>query len=161
VAKLQQVHSQPAEKVDLGALVEDLRPDLAPELAPAGTILTVEVATCTRVLFAPKNLRSIVYNLLSNALKYRHPARPPIVVLRCHSTRTAVVLEVQDNGLGLTDNQQTQLFGLFQRLHDHVAGTGIGLYMVKRLVENAGGTITVQSQIGEGTTFTITLPGNE
>jgi signal transduction histidine kinase len=71
-----------------------------------------------------------------------------------------VVLEVQDNGLGLTESQQGQLFGLFQRLHDHVPGTGIGLYMVKRLVENAGGTIAVQSQIGEGTTFTISLPGN-
>jgi signal transduction histidine kinase len=68
------------------------------------------------------------------------------------------VLEVQDNGLGLTPGQQTQLFGLFRRLHDHVTGTGIGLYMVKRLVENAGGTIAVQSQIGAGTTFTITLP---
>jgi signal transduction histidine kinase len=161
VAKLQQVHSQPAEKVDLGALVEDLRLDLAPELAPVGAVLTVEVATCPYVSFAPKNLRCIVYNLLSNGLKYRHPARPPIVVVRCHSTGPAVVLEVQDNGLGLTDIQQTQLFGLFQRLHDHVAGTGIGLYTVKRLVENAGGTITVQSQIGKGTTFTIILPGNE
>jgi signal transduction histidine kinase len=83
------------------------------------------------------------------------------VELRCRSTSSTVVLEVQDNGLGLTKSQQGQLFGLFQRLHDHVAGTGIGLYMVKRLVENAGGTIAVQSQIGEGTTFTISLPGNE
>jgi signal transduction histidine kinase len=161
VAKLQQVHSQPAEKVDLGTLVEDLRFDLALELAPAGTVLTVEVATCPQVSFAPKNLRCIVYNLLSNALKYRHPARPPIVALRCHSTDSAIVLEVQDNGLGLTAVQQTQLFGLFQRLHDHVVGSGIGLYMVKRLVENAGGTIAVQSQSGEGTTFTITLPSTD
>jgi signal transduction histidine kinase len=158
VAKLQQVHDQSAEAVDLAALVEDLRLDLASDLAVPGASLRVEVAAWPRVSFAPKNLRSIVYNLLSNALKYRHPARPPVVELRCYDKESAVVLEVQDNGLGLTLGQQTQLFGLFRRLHDHVTGTGIGLYMVKRLVENAGGTIAVQSQIGAGTTFTITLP---
>ncbi len=159
VARLQRVHAQPAETVDLAALVEDLRLDLAPDLATAGAALTVAVAACPHVSFAPQNMRSIVYNLLSNALKYRHPARSPVVELRCRSTDAAVVLEVQDNGLGLTEGQQGQLFGLFQRLHDHVEGAGIGLYMVKRLVENAGGTIAVQSRIGEGTTFTITLPG--
>lgn len=158
VAKLQQIHDQPAEAVDLVALVDDLRLDLVSELAPVGAALTVEVAMCSAVSFAPQNLRSIVYNLLSNALKYRHPTRPPLVALRCRRTRGTVVLEVQDNGLGLTMDQQSQLFGLFRRLHDHVPGTGIGLYIVKRLVENAGGTITVQSQVDEGTTFIITLP---
>jgi signal transduction histidine kinase len=65
---------------------------------------------------------------------------------------------VQDNGLGLSEQQQSQLFGLFRRLHTHVEGTGVGLYMVKRIVENAGGTITVRSQSGVGTTFSIRLP---
>lgn len=161
VARLQRVPGQPAELVDLATLVDDLRLDLIPELAAAGTTLTVEVAACPHVSFAPQHLRSIVYNLLSNALKYRHPVRPPVVALRCRRTGGAVVLEVQDNGLGLTQGQQTQLFGLFQRLHDHVPGAGVGLYMVKRLVENAGGTIAVHSQVGEGTTFIVTLPGPE
>lgn len=60
--------------------------------------------------------------------------------------------------MGLSEGQQRQLFGLFQRLHTHVAGTGVGLYISKRLFENAGGTITVQSQPNEGTTFTVTFP---
>jgi PAS domain S-box-containing protein len=160
VAQLQQIHGQPAEPVDLATLVDELRLDFTTDLATPGATLTVEVAACPQVAFAPKNLRSIVYNLLSNALKYRHPARPPVVALRCRSIGDTVVLEVQDNGLGLTEVQQSQLFGLFQRLHTHVAGTGIGLYMVKRLVENAGGTIAVHSRIEEGTTFTITLPAH-
>jgi signal transduction histidine kinase len=58
----------------------------------------------------------------------------------------------------MSEQQQTRLFGLFQRLHTHVEGTGVGLYMVKRLVENAGGTIAVNSAVGVGTTFTVTLP---
>jgi signal transduction histidine kinase len=53
--------------------------------------------------------------------------------------------------------QQRQLFGLFQRLHTHVEGSGVGLYITKRLVENGGGTIAVQSQVDVGTTFTLTL----
>ena len=156
--KLQRADAQPAETVDLATLVADIRLDLAQQLT-SDARLTVEVASCPRVSFAPKHLRSIVYNLLSNALKYRHPDRPPLVELRCRSVENGpVVLEVQDNGLGLTDAQQGKLFGLFRRLHDHVEGTGIGLYMVKRIVENAGGTITVRSQSEVGTTFTITLP---
>jgi signal transduction histidine kinase len=65
---------------------------------------------------------------------------------------------VQDNGLGLEQGQQARLFQLFQRLHTHVEGTGLGLYMVKKIVENAGGTITVASQPDVGTTFTLSFP---
>jgi signal transduction histidine kinase len=65
---------------------------------------------------------------------------------------------VQDNGLGMSQVQQRQLFGLFQRLHTHVEGTGVGLYITKRLIENGGGTIAVESQPQVGTIFTITLP---
>ncbi|MBB4601492.1 signal transduction histidine kinase [Hymenobacter luteus] len=68
------------------------------------------------------------------------------------------MLTVQDNGLGLSELQQRQLYGLFQRLHTHVEGTGVGLYIVKRLIENAGGSIAVQSEVGVGTTFTVTFP---
>ncbi|GAA4037275.1 hypothetical protein GCM10022409_22780 [Hymenobacter glaciei] len=158
ISRLQRASTQPVESVDLATLVADVRLDLAPQLA-ADARLVVDVAACPRVTFAPKNLRSIVFNLLSNAFKYRHPARPPHVELRCHCAEDGtVVLDVQDNGLGLTHDQQGQLFGLFRRLHDHVEGSGVGLYMVKRIAENAGGTIAVQSTPDVGTTFTVMLP---
>ncbi|MDQ2793832.1 MAG: HAMP domain-containing histidine kinase [Bacteroidota bacterium] len=79
--------------------------------------------------------------------------------LRCHCPGTTVVLEVQDNGLGLNSQQQARLFNMFQRMHDHVPGSGIGLYMVKKMVENAGGTIVVRSQQGVGSTFVVSFPG--
>ncbi|GEM_PF-3195869 len=63
-----------------------------------------------------------------------------------------------DNSLRLDARQQSRLFGLFQRLHTHIEGTGIGLYMVKKVVENAGGTIAVQNQLGVGSTFIVALP---
>jgi signal transduction histidine kinase len=158
ISQLQLAPAGPVEPVPLAAVVEDVRLDLLPALAAARTQLTVEVAPALRVSCAPANLRSIVYNLLSNAVKYCAPERPSRVRVRAEQTAQAVVLTVQDNGLGLSEGQQRQLFGLFQRLHTHVEGTGVGLYISKRLVENAGGTITVQSQPNEGTTFTVTFP---
>jgi signal transduction histidine kinase len=158
IARLQLAHTGPAEPVVLAPVVQAVRLDLMPAIAAAGAQLTVAVPAGLVVSFSPANLRSIVYNLLSNALKYRAPNRPAQVQVRAAQTEAGVVLTVQDNGLGMSEVQQRQLFGLFQRLHTHVEGTGVGLYISKRLVENAGGTITVQSQLNEGTTFTVTLP---
>jgi signal transduction histidine kinase len=78
--------------------------------------------------------------------------------VRAHVRPGYTVLEVHDNGLGLSSAQLPRLFTMFQRFHDHVEGTGIGLYMVKRMVENAGGRIEVHSQLGAGTTFFVFLP---
>jgi signal transduction histidine kinase len=158
LAKLQQAHTQPAEEVNLPALVEAVRLDLAEPLAEARAELHINLDSCRTISFAPQHLRSIIYNLLTNAIKYRHPSRPLVVGLRCHALPDATVLEVQDNGLGLTAEQQGKLFGMFRRLHNHVPGSGMGLYMVKRIVENAGGTITVQSQPDQGSTFSVSLP---
>jgi signal transduction histidine kinase len=158
ISRLQLAHTGPAEPVVLATVVEAVRLDLAPAIVAAGTQLTVTVVPDLVVSFSPANLRSIVYNLLSNAVKYRAPDRPSWVQLHAEQTPHGIRLTVQDNGLGMSQLQQRQLFGLFQRLHTHVEGTGVGLYITKRLVENAGGHIAVQSQPGAGTTFTVTFP---
>ena len=159
LAKLQHAHTQPAEEVDLPAVVEAVLLDLEAMLTEAHAELHISLDSCRTVSFAPQHLRSIIYNLLSNAIKYRHPDRPLEIAIRCHSASTATVFEVQDNGLGLTPEQQGKLFGMFRRMHAHVPGSGMGLYMVKRILENAGGTILVQSQPYVGTTFTVSFPG--
>ena len=127
VSKLQQAHAEPVEAVDLAALTEAVRLDLLPTLTAAGGRLVLDLAACPTVRFSPKNLRSIIYNLLSNAIKYRGPNRPPLVVLRSSFANSQVRLEVHDNGLGLDAEQQRKLFVMFQRLHTHVEGTGVGL----------------------------------
>jgi signal transduction histidine kinase len=159
VARLSQDNDDvPTEPVDLAALIEDVRLDLADDLAEAGAQLAVEVEACPQVQFAPPHLRSIVFNLLSNALRYRAPDRVPEVRLHATCADREFMLTVQDNGLGLSTEQQSKLFRLFKRLHTHVKGSGVGLYAVKKVVENAGGTISVQSQVGVGSTFTVVLP---
>ena len=158
VSKLQKEHEPAATLVNLATVIEDVRQDLSPLLHQTGAKVVVDVAALPPVQFPEKNLRSIVYNLLSNAVKYHSPDRPPRVDVRAHVRPGHTVLEVHDNGLGLAPAQLPKLFGMFQRFHDHVEGTGIGLYMVKRMVENAGGRLEVHSQLGAGTTFLVFLP---
>ena len=155
IARLQKQGDQPSEEVSLANAIEEVRQDLALAIEQANAQLDIRTRACGPIQFAPKNLRSVVYNLLSNAIKYRDPTRLPIINISCQSEGNYQVLVVQDNGLGMDLSGNHRLFGLFQRLHDHVEGTGIGLYIVKKVVEDAGGKITVDSQVGRGTTFRV------
>jgi PAS domain S-box-containing protein len=158
VTKLQTEFAQPAATLLLADVVEDVRQDLLPRLTEASAQLTMAVDGCRPRVFSEKNLRSLLYNLLSNALKYRHPARSPQIRVACTTEGNELVISIQDNGLGVSELQQKHLFQLFHRMHTHVEGSGLGLYMVKKIVENAGGTIEVQSEVNVGTTFTIRFP---
>jgi len=143
---------------DIAALVEAVRLDLAPLLSQAPAHLHLDIAGSPSIPLSPSRLRSLLYNLLSNALKYRHPDRPALVELRIYRDSPQVIVEVHDNGLGLTERQQKQLFSRYTRLHPHVTGSGVGLFMIKRMVENVGGSITVQSKPGVGSCFRVSLP---
>ena len=154
-ARLQKERGQPELPIDVGNIIRDVLLDLAPLLAETGGRFDVDVRACPKLVFSEKNLRSVVYNLLSNALKYHHPGREPLVRVHSYFEGEYVVLEVQDNGLGMDISAERPLFGLFQRYHTHVEGSGVGLYMVKKMAENAGGRIAVQSQVGIGSTFSV------
>lgn len=158
VTRLQKEFAQPTTPVELAPVVDDVRQDLQWLLAQADAQLTLDLARCPRVLFSVKNLRSVVYNLLSNALKYHHPDRVPCVHLSCRKEAGFDVLAVQDNGLGLAPGHLAELFTMFRRFHSHVEGSGLGLYMVKRSVENAGGRVEVESTPEQGTTVSVFFP---
>jgi PAS domain S-box-containing protein len=160
ITKLQKEHEEFLTEVQLQPVVDDVRQDLQPLIKAAGAHLDVDVAVCPKVLFSAKNLRSVVYNLLSNAIKYRHPDRPAQVRVYCRPDQAGkyLILCVQDNGLGIKQSRYSELFTMFRRLHNHVEGSGIGLYMVKRIVENVGGRIEVDSEPDLGTTFSVYLP---
>jgi PAS domain S-box-containing protein len=158
VSKLQKEHAPATTAVDLATIVEDVRQDLTQLIQATGARVRIEVRDFPPVLFPEKNLRSVVYNLLSNALKYHSPHRTPHIDVQAHVRTNFTVLEVHDNGLGLDAAHLPKLFTMFQRFHDHVEGTGVGLYMVKKMVENAGGRVEVHSYAGAGTSFFVHLP---
>jgi signal transduction histidine kinase len=158
VVKLQKENSGDAIQVELLKMIGEVSLDLAPQVEEAKAHLEVDVAACPSVRFSEKNLRSVIYNLLSNALKYRSPNRAPVVSFHCASTPEHYILSVSDNGLGIAPERMDQMFSMFKRFHDHVEGSGIGLYMVKKMVENAGGKIQVESQLDRGSTFRVYFP---
>ncbi|WP_185816904.1 PAS domain-containing protein [Hymenobacter metallilatus] len=153
VTKLQKEYGQPVTQVDIAAIVHDVQLDLRPLIQEARAQVVVEVGDCPSIAFSSKNLRSVVYNLLSNALKYRSPERPVQVRICCRPETDYLVLSVQDNGLGMDARQLTELFTMFRRFHPGIEGSGIGLYMVKKIVENMGGKLTVESAPDAGSTF--------
>ncbi|GGF22559.1 PAS domain-containing sensor histidine kinase [Hymenobacter cavernae] len=159
ISRLQKEHNHPVVDVNLARVVGEVVLDLTPLIVETGARVAIEVPKAVVLAFAEKNLRSVLYNLLSNALKYRHPERVPQVRIMYQAQEAYHVLAVHDNGLGMDLTQgQEKLFAMFQRLHTHVEGSGIGLYMVKKMVENVRGRIEVQSQLNQGSTFLVYFP---
>ena len=148
----------PPEPVPVRPLVEEVIRSLQDGAArPPSWKLNFSAAPAIR--FVRVNLRSILYNLLSNAVKYADPARPLQISVRTEVQEDRLVLVVQDTGLGIDlDRHGPDLFHLFRRFHDAMPGAGVGLYLVHRLVEQAGGHLAVESEVGQGSTFRVLLP---
>ncbi len=107
------------------------------------------------ISFSKKHLRSILSNLIGNAIKYKSPDRNPVVTIKTERISDHIVLSVQDNGLGLGEGKIRDIFTKFTRRHSHVEGNGIGLFLVKKIMDNAGGEIIIESELGKGSTFKI------
>ncbi len=101
-------------------------------------------------------LESIFFNLISNAIKYRSPARNLKILLSSETTKEEVILKFSDNGLGLdVELYKERLFRLYQRFHDHAEGKGLGLFLIKSQMEALNGSIDIESKVGTGTTFIL------
>jgi PAS domain S-box-containing protein len=104
-------------------------------------------------------IRQVFQNLISNSLKYHKANTAPLIVISCKETKTHYQFEVKDNGIGIAPEYFDKIFIIFQRLHnkDEYSGTGMGLAIAKKIVENLGGKIWVKSEEGKGSTFYFTL----
>jgi PAS domain S-box-containing protein len=154
ITKVQKELQSAVEPLTIEDMLQDITTDIDKLIRDTGATITTDLEV-KNILYARKNLRSIIYNLVSNAIKYKSPERVPEVHIVTYQQDEYVVLEVQDNGLGIKKEQQHKLFNMFKRLHSHVEGTGIGLYIVKRIIENNGGRIEVQSELGKGSIFKV------
>ena len=158
IAKIQKGTKDNVEDVDLNELLEDIKISIGQLIAQSGAEIRTDLSECVKIKFVRKNLKSIFYNLISNSIKYQRLDRKPVITIKCTVEKGYIAITFTDNGLGIKTENQDKIFTMFKRFHDHVEGTGIGLYIVKRIIENSGGKIEVNSLEGVGTVFKVYLP---
>ncbi|MFQ5560869.1 MAG: ATP-binding protein [Nitrospinota bacterium] len=117
-------------------------------------------STLPEVLCDKVRMIQLFANLINNSIKYSSPDRPPIIQIACRETAGEWVFTVEDNGIGIKMEHKKKIFEIFQRLHpsEDYDGTGIGLTIIKKIVTLHSGKVWVQSEVGKGSTFFISLP---
>ncbi|MGC1240240.1 MAG: ATP-binding protein [Chryseosolibacter sp.] len=149
-------HTGNFSEVDLNDSLIRTKRILEKEIEETGTRIINNFSEADKVYAIAPYVESILYNLISNAIKYRDPERSPFIAIRTTHEKEFVCLAVMDNGLGIDLNKyQQSVFSLYKRFHLHVEGKGLGLYLVKTQIEALGGRVEVRSEPNEGTTFHV------
>ena len=146
-----------AARVELADVLAEARANLKVALDESGA--TLEVGELPTVVGETRQLVQLFQNLLSNAVKFRRHGQPRIAVFS-RRAENGWLISVSDDGIGIPVEQRARVFEVFHRLHtrQQYPGTGLGLAICKKIVERHGGRISVDSEEGQGTTFTFSLP---
>lgn len=147
-----------SEPVDMRALVEEVWAALTEN--DAGRVIELQLDDLPAAYCDPRAIRQVWQNLLANAIKFTRDRAPAIVRVAATDEGACIRYQVADNGVGFNQEYAGRLFVLFQRLHgmDEFEGTGVGLAIVKRFIERHGGEVVGIGVLGQGATFSFTLP---
>lgn len=158
ILSIQKMNTQILTEVQLDKVLHKVLKTLDPEIKETNAHIMVDLGEVNTLRSLNPYVESILYNLISNAIKYRHPERPPKISIQAKYINDLVQMDISDNGLGLDlERHRESLFNLYKRFHFHVEGKGMGLYLVRTQVEALGGTIDIKSNVDEGTVFSIRL----
>ena len=159
------------ESTNLKHIIDEVKEDLSEELKAKHA--TIEATELCDIKIIPFQFRQLMHNLLGNALKFSISNNPPHIKIRSeiaigknldndklNPQNTYCHITISDNGIGFEQKYSEKIFELFQRLNgkDQYHGTGIGLSIVKKIVENHEGFITAHSELNKGATFDIYIP---
>jgi PAS domain S-box-containing protein len=152
------MNPEPFKEVDLCDIVHGVLSDLEIRIEKSGG--EVQVGELPVVEGDPIQMRQLFQNLIGNALKFHKQGEKPLVKVHCSADNPVCQIIVEDNGIGFDEQCGERIFAPFQRLcgKSEYEGTGMGLAICKKIVERHGGSITVRSSPGDGSTFIITLP---
>ncbi len=146
--------SNDAEKVNFNEVFEEVKLTIYDKIIETGACIETDF-TEPEISYSRKHIRSALYNLLSNAIKYRAPERTPHIYIKSEKTPGFVLLSVKDNGQGIAEDKKGLIFTKFTRVLKNVEGTGVGLYLVAKIIDSAGGKIEVESELGKGSVFKL------
>jgi hypothetical protein len=152
-------HGEEIRPVDPRPVIEEQLDLLREQVERQGGAIT-RAERFPAVMADEIQLAQLFRNIIGNAIKYRSPARPPVIHIQAAEQKEMVVLSVEDNGIGIKPEYQEKIFGVFKRLHrrEEYEGTGIGLALCEKIVRRHGGRIWVESEPGKGSRFLFTLP---
>ena len=161
------------EKTELSVIVDEVKMELKDTIQEKHA--TIESNELCAANIIPFQFRQLIYNLISNALKFSNPEVPSKIMIKSKIVKGSRLnneklstekkychIIIKDNGIGFESHFSERIFGVFQKLHNKevFGGTGIGLAIVKKIVENHHGIITATSELNEGATFDIYIPAN-
>ena len=147
------------ELLDFENILEDVRLTLAVTIMQSGAKIKSEI-NVSEILYSRRKLRSIVYNLVNNAIKFQSPDRKPEILITTRREKNFIIITVKDNGIGIDKSKQKAVFLKYVRVANTVEGTGIGLYLINEIVNKSGGKIVLKSEPGKGSEFNVYLRAN-
>ncbi len=155
--RLKHHEDAPVELLNLENIIEDVRLSLHENIIASGAVFESEIGI-SEVKFSRRKIRSVLYNLIGNSIKHRSPHRIPEILVRSERLNGHVVITVKDNGRGIEKSYHNRIFSKYLRLDKSVEGSGIGLHLVKGIVEGSGGKIEVKSEVDKGTEMKVYIP---
>jgi PAS domain S-box-containing protein len=150
-------HEETESTLDCNAIIDNVMDDLTLRISDTNAEFTIK--KLPEIQGFETDIRQLFQNLISNALKFIPDSTIPNIKINANDSGDFFKFSITDNGIGITEEYYDRIFSIFQRLHSKAdfEGTGIGLANCKKIVENHGGDIWVESKVGEGSTFHFTI----
>lgn len=144
------------ENLNLKQYLDNTLNILSDQIELKGVTVVSSINDTIEVNYNPAYLQSVLYNLISNAIRYSHPDRNPVINIDCYIENKKTVVQVSDNGIGIDLNKNGhKIFGMYKKFSTHKDSRGIGLFITKNQIDAMGGSITVESEPNLGTTFKV------
>ncbi|RYD74646.1 MAG: response regulator [Sphingobacteriales bacterium] len=144
------------ELIDFNKIYQEVLGTMDQMVNQADPEINIDFSKYPFIFYPYQDLKSIMANLFSNAVKYRSPNRRAKITIKTEKKPEGPILTISDNGLGIDlEKESSRLFQKYQRFSNEVEGTGLGLWIVKEIVEKNGGKIEIDSHVDQGTTFRI------
>jgi two-component system, OmpR family, phosphate regulon sensor histidine kinase PhoR len=144
------------ELLNFEHILEDVRLTVASNIKESGAIIKSEI-NVSEIFYSRRKLRSIIYNLVSNAIKFRSADNAPQIFIKTEQDGDFIIITVKDNGIGIDAGKHEVIFSKYFRMQNEIEGSGIGLYLVNEIVNSSGGKILLKSEPGKGSEFKVYL----
>lgn len=158
IVRIQSEITRERKLLDFETIFNNVASALHTNIDRTNAVINTDFSSCPQIDYIPAYLESILQNLLTNAIKYKHPNRNPVINITTRKAGNEVYLVFEDNGIGIDMQRHgDQLFGMYKTFHQNSDSKGIGLFITRNQVEALGGSIQVDSTVNVGTKFTVKL----